>query len=97
MDVSIGAWIYATDAVQYYIEHSQSKHWIGAASQKDYKQIQGAEAARQSRRINRFLTPPAKAGGSSAEFELEVLQTSFEILSKTVNASPAILLRACQD
>ena len=28
-----------TDAVQYYIEHSQRKHWIGTTLQKDYDQV----------------------------------------------------------
>jgi hypothetical protein len=30
--------------VQYYIEHSQRKHWIGAAvSQKDYDQVRAQQ------------------------------------------------------
>ena len=28
-----------TDAVQYYIEHSQRKHWIGGAPQSEYDQV----------------------------------------------------------
>ncbi|MCL4518609.1 MAG: transposase [Thaumarchaeota archaeon] len=32
-----------TDAVQYYIEHSQRKHWIGAVPQKDYEQVRARQ------------------------------------------------------